>query len=206
MNNVYLVTQEKYRVKNQVENQARCTSTETDPADPTCAHRPRAPGRVVGGLAVLWPSPPTVSQRKAAVSQRSQRAPARPRIRSSCRLQRPRACCRSPSPPRAPPARLRLPPAYARSPSTRAAQRPERPPAACAPARAPNAHARAPSAHARAPSAHACALACRIVALQRAVLQYSPYLRPLLSQYNFFFFLYCDTIFLQPSCNTILQC
>ena len=85
--------------------------------------------------------------------------------------------------------------------------------ARAAPARAPHARPPARSTGALLPAAPVCApsapcvrllrLACRIVALQRAVSQYSSCLRPLLSQYNFF--LYCDTIFLQPSCNTILQ-
>ena len=57
------------------------------------------------------------------------------------------------------------------------------------------------------PSAHACARllrpACRIVALQRAVSQYSPCLRPLLSQYNFGIAIQfsCSPLAIQ-SCNT----
>ena len=91
MNSVHLVTQEKYRVKNEVANIARCTSTKTGPAGPACA--------LVAVSWAAWPClgrvPPAVSQRKAAVSQRkaavsqrNQRAPACPRIRSSRLLPR----------------------------------------------------------------------------------------------------------------------
>ena len=134
MNSVHLMTQEKYRVKNQVENQAKCTSTKTGPA---CAHRSCARGRVVGGLVMSWPSPPAVSQRKAAMSQRSQRAPARPHILSSRLLPRARALQR--------PARL----------------------CPCHPAPMPHAHqcARRPARPSTPSPARPCARACRIVAL-----------------------------------------
>ena len=68
-----------------------------------------------------------------------------------------------------------------------------------------------PALAARAPAARAHLLrpACRIVALQRAVLQYNPCLKPQLPQYFFFFFFFCDTISLQSNlpqynfCNTL---
>ena len=101
MNSVHLVTQEKYQVEPGPKTESECTKPQPGPAGPACAHRPRARGCVVGGLAVWWSSPLAMSQRKAAVSQLSQRAHARPRIRSSAALRAPRTPAAAPRVPAA---------------------------------------------------------------------------------------------------------
>ena len=125
MNSVHLVTQEKYRVKNQVEKLSQVhkhpTGQAGHPGTPRCAHS----GRIVAlGQAVSWPGS-AVSQRQAAVSQRS---PARPCAScSSARPLAPAACAqRLPRAPR--PLTPSRPLTPARSACARA-QRSARPPA-----------------------------------------------------------------------------
>ena len=98
MNRVQTVTQKHYRV----EKPGRKSSWVHEyPTGPACAHKPRARGRVVGGLAVSWPGPP-------AVSQLSARCRAPPASRPALRLPRaPRACA---APQRPAPQRQRLSP------------------------------------------------------------------------------------------------
>ena len=143
MNSVHLVTQEKYRVKNQVKKLSQMhkhpTGQAGHPGTPKCAHS----GRIVAlGPAVSWPGP-AVSQRQAAVSQRSPARPCAP-CRSACEpapAARPSpAHARTPARPARPPApSVCLPPARLPSVHCAVSQRSMAvswPSAACAPCRA----------------------------------------------------------------------
>ena len=87
MNSVHLVTQEKYRVEPGPKTESECTKPQPGPAGPACAHRPRARGRVVGGLAVSWPSPPRPCRSARLPCRSAASAPLH--ARASARL----ACC-----------------------------------------------------------------------------------------------------------------
>ena len=173
-----------------------------------------------------WPSPPAVSQRKATVSQRSHRAPARPRIRSSRLLPRARALQRpEPAPPAACSARLR-----ARTPThALCAQRPTpalllRTPRAptpclrafCAPSACSSSHNTLLYCDSLQPSSHcpSCCVTIQFLCIKTQslsqlaiLLQYSPAsisaIQTTVLQHKTH--PTCNTIFLQPiACNKIL--
>ena len=203
MNSVYLVTQEKYRVKNQVEKPSRLHEPPTGPASapgsPRHAHACRvvaspAPCRGQGPV-ISWPRPGRiVAEAPGRIAML--RAVSQTQCRSSLRVVLPPA-------PRARCARTPVQPAH---PALAACAPTARPHACRSPrclplARAPAARPRAPACCHAQPCAHLCALSyCNTV----CVLQYKSFLfKQQQSRYNVCIVTQPASP-AKPTCNTIL--
>ena len=176
MNSVHLLTQEKYRVKNQVEKLSQVhkhpTGQAGHPGTPRCVHS----GRIVAlGPAVSWPGP-AVSQRQAAVLQRS---PARSWAPA------PAAC--SQRLPRAPRPLTPARPFAPARPARARAQSPARPPApstCLSPALLPPCPPQHPRLRASWPYRRPCLASCHNTTLLYCDTSSSPALQPIAIQYT----------------------